>query len=420
MKQTFQDSVWRVRDFRKLALGRSIASAGVGLVTIVQLLRLVAHGGGSEVIMLLLLADSLPPILLAGIIGQIADRRDSRVVLAVGITGQVLACLILATTPRLTVTCLAMATLSAGAALSSPVWMVLVPVVVGEERIGAAIGGQQAMTATLAPLGAGAGGLLFSGVGSGIAMLVSAICFVQLLVVAMRLGARRAAQTISVAQPAVRITARLRRSLLPDLSLLRRDRFVWRLILSVVPLVVVVQGINVLEVSLARTDIGISAALYGWSEILVGAGTVVGAFVAGRMAGPRFRGWAIVGGLSAVASAIAALGATYTVLMYFALLAVIGLGSGLSNACFGALFIERTPVTQRGRVSASVNGLMQTAAISSLGLGGLFGALIGVRASFIAAGCAGLAVLAVSAVLLPRTPTTLPTVTPSPTLTPTH
>lgn len=313
-----------------------------------------------------------------------------------------------------------MAILSAGAALASPVWTVLVPMVVGEKRIGAAIGGQQAMSATLAPLGAGAGGLLFSGLGSGIAMLVSAACYLQLLVVALRLGTRRRSCTIAVTDPSVRIAARMRQSLVPDLSLLRRDRFVWRLVLSVVPLVVVAQGTNVLEVSLARNDIGVSAAVFGWSEILAGAGTVLGATLAGLITSARRRGWAIMGGLTAVASAIVALGVTRTVIMYFALLVVLGLGSGVSNSCFGALFIERTPAAERGRISASVNGLMQTAVISSLGLGGLLGGLLGVRNSFLAAGFAGLAVLAVAAVLLPRTPTTAPATAPTPSLAPAH
>lgn len=80
MKQIFQDSVWRVRDFRRLALGRSVALAGATLVTIVQLLRLTAQGGGPDVIMLLLLAEALPSIALAGLIGQVvivATRKVS-------------------------------------------------------------------------------------------------------------------------------------------------------------------------------------------------------------------------------------------------------------------------------------------------------------------------------------------------------
>ncbi|XAS77282.1 MFS transporter [Dermatophilaceae bacterium Sec6.4] len=414
MKQMFHDSVWQVRDFRRLALGRSVAAAGTGLVTVVQLLR--AHGGGPDVIMLLLLAEAIPPILFAGLIGQIADRRDSRSVLAIGIAAQTAACLLLATNPNLALTCAAMACLSAGAALSGPIWMVLVPMVVGERRVGAAIGGQQALRAALAPLGAGAGGLLFSGVGTGVAMLVSTACYLQLGVVALRLGVRRRGEPGVASTPSSSVRSRLQRSLVPDLSLLRRDRFVWRLTLSVVPLIVVVQGVNVLEVLLARNDIGVSAAQFGASEVAAGVGAVLGAGVAGRVVGAQGRGWSILGGFGACSAAIGALGATRTVGWYFALLVIVGFGAGVANACFGALFIGRTPAAERGRVSASINGLMLTAATSSIALGGVCGVLIGVRASFVAAGLAGLAVLAVAAAFLPRTPTTAHT----PSLTPAH
>ena len=399
MKRIFHGSVWQVRDFRRLAVGRSVAAAGAGMVLIVQLLRLSAQGAGSDRIMVLLFAEVVPVILGAGLIGRAADRRDSRGVLAVGIAAEIAACLVLATTPGFAVTCAAIALLSAGTSLVTPVWSVLVPMVVGEDRVGAAVGGQQALTAALAPLGAGAGGLLYSSVGGGGAMLVAAGCYLYLALVAQRLKVRRRAVVVVEAEG-----PGLRQLLMPDVGALRRDRLLWCLLSCMVPLVVVLQGLNVLEVSLARHDIGVRAAQFGCSEIAAGAGTVVGASLAGRIQDPRTRGWSILAGLATAAAALGALGVTTTVAAYFALLVVVGCGVGVSNSSFGALFITRTPPSGRGRVSAAINGLMQSASTAAIALGGLLGVLLGIRSAFVVSGIAGLAVLATGAVVLARTP----------------
>ncbi|MBO1753878.1 MFS transporter [Allobranchiibius sp. CTAmp26] len=405
MKQAFHDSVWRMRDFRRLAVGRSVAAAGAGMVLIVQLLRLSAQGAGSDRIMMLLFAEVVPVILGAGLIGRAADHRDSRGVLTLGIAAEVAACLVLATAPDFAVTCAAIALLSAGTSLVAPVWSVLVPMVVGEDRVGAAVGGQQSLTAALAPLGAGAGGVLYSSVGGGGAMLCAAGCYLYLAVVALRLKVRRRA----VVAAAGADRSGLRQLLAPDLGALQGDRLIWCLLSCMVPLVVVLQGLNVLEVSLARHDIGVSAAQFGCSEIAAGVGTVVGAALAGRIEGARTRGWAMLLGLTAAAAALGILGVATTVPAYFGLLVVVGAGVGVSNTSFGALFITRTPSERRGRVSAAVNGLMQAASTAAIALGGLLGVLLGIRPAFVVSGLAGLVVLATGAVVLARTSTeTLP------------
>ncbi|UIJ35889.1 MFS transporter [Allobranchiibius sp. GilTou73] len=399
MKQILHASVWRIRDFRRLAVGRSVAAAGAGMVLIVQLLRLTAQGAGSGRIMVLLLAEVVPAILCAGPIGRAADHRDSRGVLTVGIAAQVAACLVLATVPGFALTCAAIALLSVGTSLVAPVWSVLVPIVVGEGRVGAAVGAQQALTAALAPVGAGAGGVLYSSVGGGGAMLVAAGCYLYLAVVALRLKVRRRALAAEAIGPG------LRQLLMPDLGAVRRDRLLWCLLSCMVPLVVVLQGLNVLEVSLARHDIGVSAAQFGCSEIAAGVGTVAGAALAGRIARDRTRAWAMLTGLSAAAAALGVLGVATTVIAYFGLLVVVGAGVGVSNTSFGALFIIRTPSELRGRVSAAVNGLMQTSSTAAIALGGLLGVLLGVRPAFMVSGVAGLAVLAIGAAVLARTST---------------
>ena len=73
------------------------------------------------------------------------------------------------------------------------------------------------------------------------------------------------------------------------------------------------------------------------------------------------------------------------------------------NACFGAIAILRIPESGRGQAMAIIGGLTRAVSIGALALGGLLGALLPIRVSFLVAGVAGvLAALAVAAYVLPR------------------
>jgi predicted MFS family arabinose efflux permease len=81
----------------------------------------------------------------------------------------------------------------------------------------------------------------------------------------------------------------------------------------------------------------------------------------------------------------------------------MGASCGMLNACFGAIAIMRIPESGRGQAMAIIGGLTRAVAIGALALGGLLGALLPIRVSFLVAGAGGvLAALAVTAYVLPR------------------
>ena len=72
--------------------------------------------------------------------------------------------------------------------------------------------------------------------------------------------------------------------------------------------------------------------------------------------------------------------------MILLLCLAIGAALGVVTACFGTLFTTRTPDAMRGRVSSTVNGLMQATNVLSLVVFGAVGTSLGVRRTYLVAG----------------------------------
>ena len=89
--------------------------------------------------------------------------------------------------------------------------------------------------------------------------------------------------------------------------------------------------------------------------------------------------------------------------LLFVAYTAMGAACGVLNACFGAIAILRIPESGRGQAMAIVGGMTRAVSIGALALGGLLGALLPIRVSFLVTGVAGVLVaLAVTAYVLPR------------------
>ena len=182
--------------------------------------------------------------------------------------------------------------------------------------------------------------------------------------------------------------------------MLRRDRLVWLVFAWTVPFVIVLEGVNVVEVFLVRDDLGASATSYGLLQAFFGAGAVVGSWLAGRCVHRRAAGAAAARSASAVRrSAIVLAGVSPTVAF---LAAVAGPArrcpTGRSTPRWARSTSLRTAEAERGRVLAAVSGVSRTGSVLALGLGGLAGGLLGARRTFVVGG--GLALLVVAALVL--------------------
>lgn len=383
--------VWGHRDVRLILPGRTMAMAGNAMALVTLLLQSHERGVGTLGVAALLVCMALPVIATMGVAGRLADTADSRLLLAGGVGVQVLALLLLAWSPSFAVTLLGVVVLELGQAVIGPVWTGLLPRVVGDDAIGSAIAWQQGLGAVAAPLGAAAGGLLYGRVGPSTALLAAAGCFAALLVVTLCVRTRRhlAAERRSMPTTAEPVSS----SLLAGVAVLRRDRVVWPVFLALVPMVVMVEGVNAVEVFLARDTLGASPEQYGLGELAAGVGGVLGAAVAGRLGGDRAWVRGTIGGFAIGCGALALAGAAPSFWVYLGLMVVVAGAAGVGNACNGALVVTRTPDAQRGTVGAALNGIARTASVVALALGGLVGMLASPRTVFIVGGALGMVVV---------------------------
>jgi hypothetical protein len=263
---------------------------------------------------------------------------------------------------------------------------------VGEGSIGAVIAWERGLGAVATPVGAALGGVLYGAFGATPALLAAAGAFVVLWGAVQAIRTRRhvTAEAIAGGRPGT-VSGRV----LAGVAVLRADAVIWPTVLALLPMVVMVEGINAVEVFLARDTLGATPAQYGLGELAAGVGGVLGAALAGRLRGDRARARATLAGVALACGALAVAGGSPSFWFYLAVMVGVAGAVGVGNAANGALVVTRTPDAQRGTVGAALNGLARTCSVVALALGGVLGTVASPRAVFIAGGLAGmLAVLA--------------------------
>lgn len=378
---------------------RALSVFGDGLLSVVLLLHVYDSGVGPWGVTGLLICEGLPLIALIGIAGRAADRHDSRRILALALAVQVLGCLALAAIDNLVTIYAFTLLVQTGQAFSGPTWSALVPRVVGDEALGKVIALQQGLNMTLMPVGAAVGSVLYAGVGAQPVILVDAATFALLLASALAVRTRRGG-----AGDKARMESESS-SQVSGLSVLRSDRLVWPLLLAALAMVLAAGGTNVLDVFLIRDELGMSSAWYGLTEVAFTVGAVAGSVWTGTFETDQARVRGAVAGFFAIALGILGFGVAPTYWLILLLCLGIGVALGTMNACFGTLFTTRTPDHFRGRVSSTVNGLMQATNVVSLVVFGAVGASLGVRPTYVVAGVLSVLVVTIFALRVLRVAT---------------
>ena len=384
---------------RLIVPARALSVLGDGLLSVVLLLHVHDSGAGPWGVTGLLICEGLPLMLLIGPAGRVADRHDSRRVLAIALSGQVLGCLALAGVDDLAAIYGLTLVVQTGQAFTGPTWSALVPRVVGDEALGEVVALQQGLNLALLPMGAAIGSVLYADASARPVILLDAATFAVLLASSCVVRTRRGGPHDGA------MRAEETQAGLSGLSVLRADLLVWPLLLTALAIVLVAAGTNVLDVFLIRDDLGMSSGWYGVSEIAFTVGAIAGSVVAGRIGSDRTRVEATLAGFVAIAVGVFGFGLAPTYWLILLLCLEIGVALGVMNAAFGTLFTTRTPDAMRGRVSATVNGLMQATNVTSLVIFGAVGASLGVRTTYLAAGALSVTVVSLAAVRVLRGPT---------------
>jgi MFS family permease len=399
--------LWRNRDFVLASSARFIATAGMGAVLISVMLHLqnLAAAGhtpvaGPWLVAAYLFCSALPLVLLAPWAGRLADTRDSRTLATASslVSAAAVAAMGLGmqyVDNYLPVLFAMTFLLDTAQAVASPTWQALLPRIVGEERTPRALGTMQATIMIASMVGPAAGGLLSGWGGSGLVFAVASGCYLAMGAAAMLIRTRRgtAAERVGKETPA----------LLDGLRLIRRDGLVWALVLGALFFITVGEATNVLEVFLARDELGATETQYGLLAASFGLGMASGAGLASRIKTPPVRLRALLVSMALTSAFLGVMSLVPNMEVLFVAYTAMGASCGMLNACFGAIAIMRIPESGRGQAMAIIGGLTRAVAIGALALGGLLGALLPIRMSFLVAGAGGvLAALAVTAYVLPR------------------
>ncbi|MEV4654902.1 MFS transporter [Micromonospora sp. NPDC049301] len=373
------------------ATARGTTICGDFLAATALALALQGTGAGGLAVSGLLLAATLPLVVLAPLAGRLADRVDSRTLLVTVGLAQAVICTLLALVDHPVLVVGLVALLACGLAVTQPCLAALVPAMVrpGDLPRASAIG------QTAVSLGALGGpvlaGLLVGQFGTRVPLLVDAATYLALVVAGLllrtRRGGRRTAAVVTPGNP--RGTGPAWR--------LRRDPLMLVTVVSIAVVIAAIGGINVIEVFFIRETLGGSPTTYGLVSAAWMAGMLPGGWLAARLAHRLDDDAALVrgvlltlGGCSLmvlVAATVPAAG------LLVPLWLVGGAANGGENVFANLLTARRVPEAMRARAYASYGAAVQGGSMAGFLIGGALLTAVPPRPLIAAAGLAGLLVV---------------------------
>lgn len=370
--------------------GRTISVFGDAVLDVVLLLHVHDSGHGGFAIAALMACEALPLVLLMSVAGRIADRYNSRIVLLSATLAQGALCLSLLWATQLAALLIVVLLIQSAQAIAMAAWSGLAPRLVRPEQLGQLISTVQGLGVGAQLAGTAIGPVLLSVAGVPATVIVDAATFLALGGFVLAIRTRR-----HVGQSAQR-AAGLR------LDLLRRDPRIWAFVLTMPIVVLFLVGSNVLDVFLVRDELHVPAAWFGLSTMAWGVGAIFGATMAARLPSDRARFAALPSCLVVIGVFVVVSGVSPNFVIYLVSGVAIGVANAVLNAAFGTVLMSGTPDEDRGKVSAAVNGITQTAALAGLPLGPVLGNALGVREALVAMGVVTVLLSAVLAAHLAR------------------
>lgn len=362
-------------------------------------LRLQSTGMGGAAVATLIFCATLPLVLLAPITGRMADRFDSRALMAASgllqaaaITGMTLA-------DGLPVLLALVVLNAAGTAMLSPTVSALVPAIATAADLPRAVAMVQTGTLIGMTAGPATAGFVVAAHGTDAALVVAACCALLRAALCCDIRTRRGGIRRET-------TAAVGAAEAPAWSL-RGDRLLRTMVIGMAAVIACLCSVNVLEVFLVREVYGASESTYGLINASWTAGMAVGAWIAaaviGRLGKDTRLAWMLMGCLAATGVLCIVFG---TPLPSVALLVPLYLIGGALNACENSAMqisiARRVPERFRGRAGAKVTGIVNGATLIGFVLGGALSSVLPTRPAFVVIGVATVAVVACCVPLVRR------------------
>lgn len=373
-----------------MLFGRTISVLGDAVLDVVLLLHVDDSGQGGFAVASLMACEALPLVLLMTAAGRIADRFDSRTVLLAVTSAQAALCLGLLWASHLAVLLLLVLLIQSAQAIGMATWSGLGPRLVAPADLGRLVSAVQGLGVGAQLAGTAIGPVLLSLTGARLTVIVDAATFLSLSVAVLAIRTRRHIGATTEPSHGIR------------LDLLKRDPRIWAFVLTMPVVVLFLVGSNVLDVFLVRDELRVPAEWFGLSTVAWGVGAIGGAVIAARLPSDHSRFVALPIAVAAIGLFATGAGAAPTFAIYLACGVGIGVANAVLNAAFGTVLMSGTRDEDRGKVSAAMNGVTQTAALLGLPLGPVLGNLLGIREALIGMGVVTVLLAAVLAVRLSK------------------
>lgn len=364
--------------------GRFALTAGTSCVLTVELLRVTAAHHSASATAVVLAASTLPSLLVSGVAGWVADSRSVRWVVPWVATCATVSSVLLPVVHALAWQAVLIAAIAASTSTWGPALVASLTRAASVQRIPAIMANQQAAVAVGLPVGAALGAVVLGAHGLAGATLVAAGSFVV---------AAATSLTVETPPPHRPTDTQAGPSRPPSvvspwvgLRTARRDQLLWTTTVCTLSMGLILGTITPLEVLLARDVVGMTPAQFGLAEGFVFVGTMLGTQASRALATDVRRARASVAAMGLAGALVIALGASSDATSFWLCVGLIGLATGLTSACLGALIATRTPRHLRGRVAASLTGLGGLVNAVSIASGGVVGALVDIRLACLAAG----------------------------------
>ncbi|WP_433265980.1 MFS transporter [Micromonospora vinacea] len=418
MSFTPDESRWS--DVWLAAAARGTTICGDFLAATALALALQGAGAGGLAVSGLLLAATLPLVVLAPLAGRLADRIDSRTLLVTIGFGQAAICALLAVVEHPVLVVGLVALLACGLAVTQPCLAALLPAMVRPADLPRA----SAISQNAVSLGALGGpvlaGLLVGQFGTRVPLLLDAATYLALVVAGLllrtRRGGRRPAASQTAAASGEAATASPAAASSEAVSggqavsggvatpggteigwRLRRDPLMLVMVVSTAVVIAAIGGINVIEVFFIRETLGDSATTYGLVSAAWMAGMLPGSWLAVRLARRLDDDGALVRGVLAtlaVCSLMVLLAATVPAAgVLVPLWLVGGAANGGDNVFANLLIARRVPEAMRARAYASYGAAVQGGSMTGFLAGGALLAAVSPRPLIAGAGVVGLLVV---------------------------
>ncbi|MFI5926506.1 MFS transporter [Micromonospora sp. NPDC051543] len=409
---SFTSDASRWPDVWIVAAARGTTICGDFLAATALALALQGAGAGGLAVSGLLLAATLPLVVLAPLAGRLADRVDSRTLLVTIGLAQTAICLLLAVADDPVLVVALVALLACGLAVTQPCLAALLPAMVRPADLPRA----SAISQTAVSLGALGGpvlaGLLVGQFGTRVPLLIDAATYLALVVAGFALRTRRGGRRPASDQPdSTGQPGRAEQSSRAEQNAgspvapagtaqgwrLRRDPLMVVMVVSTAVVIAAIGGINVIEVFFIRETLRGSATTYG----LVGAAWMAGMLPGGWLAAQLVR--RIADDAALVRGVLITLAGCSLMVLLAArvpaaallvpLWLVGGAANGAGNVFANLLTARRVPEGMRARAYATYGAAVQGGSMGGYLIGGALLTRIPPRPLIAGVGVTGLLVV---------------------------